>query len=273
MGSASGRIREDVQTSRVGRMGGLSGIFTGRPADFVCVQPHRQEPGLDGQCRWLRSQTDHVPRTRGNLSTMVARWTADRVFVSSGRELGYLRRSGGRFRFHAVDLGPFPEEMPSWSRDGRWIYFRSDRTGIGQLWKTRLDGRGAPTRVTTGAASQGFESPDGRLLYFVRSDNAPGLWSVPVGGGPETFVLPDVQQNFWAVADDGIAFVAPSSTVSPKASIRLFSFASRKVSTLAVLRITNALSGFSITRDSQSALWPQPDTSLNDLMLIDPWKP
>ena len=54
--------------------------------------------------------------------------------------------------------------------------------------------------------------------------------------------------------------------------MRFFSFASRKVSTLAVLPVGEVLNGFSITRDARSALWPQPDTSLNDLMLIDPWK-
>ena len=172
-----------------------------------------------------------------------------------------------------VTWDPSQEENPSWSRDGRWIYFRSDRTGISQLWKTRPDGSN-PVRVTTGAASQGFEAPDGRLLYFVRSDNAPGLWSVPAGGGSETFILPDVQQDLWAIADAGIAFVVQSSTVSPrKPVVRFFSFRSRKVADLAALPTGGVLPGFSITRDGRSALWPQSDTSLNDLMLIDPWKP
>jgi eukaryotic-like serine/threonine-protein kinase len=227
---------------------------------------------------WTANADGADPRqiTFHALAATSPQWSPDgqRIAFSSqvdGNWDIYVVRSDGSDSTR-LTWDPSLEEMPSWSRDGRWIYFRSDRTGFGQLWKTRLDGGGAAARVTTGAASQGFESPDGHLLYFVRSDNAPGLWSVPVGGGPETFVLPEVQQNFWAVADDGIAFVAPSSTVSPKASIRLFSFASRKVSTLAVLRIADALSGFSITRDSQSAIWPQPDASLNDLMLIDPWK-
>jgi len=164
------------------------------------------------------------------------------------------------------------EVNPSWSRDGEWIYFRSDRTGVNQMWKTRLDG-GVAVRVTSGQGSEGFESPDGKRLYYVRSDNAPGLWSVPVGGGPETPVLADVRQHLWGVADDGIAFVTQSTASSPRASIHFFSFASGKVSTLAVLPTPKVMDGFSITRDGQSALWPQVDTELNDLMLIDAWKP
>jgi Tol biopolymer transport system component len=35
--------------------------------------------------------------------------------------------------------------VPSWSRDGRWIYFASDRSGSMQVWKTPLDG-GPPFR-------------------------------------------------------------------------------------------------------------------------------
>jgi hypothetical protein len=54
--------------------------------------------------------------------------------------------------------------------------------------------------------------------------------------------------------------------------MRFFSFISGRVSTLADLPIGEALYGFSITHDGRSALWPRPDTSMNDLMLIDPWK-
>jgi hypothetical protein len=95
---------------------------------------------------------------------------------------------------------------------------------------------------------------------------------VPVGGGQETSILAEVEQHLWGVADDGIAFVAQSSANSPKAAIKFMSFANGEISTLAVLPTPKVMSGFSIARDGRSALWPQVDTALNDLMLIDPWK-
>jgi eukaryotic-like serine/threonine-protein kinase len=273
--------RWDRQADGSGKMYGLPGSAVyedfpafspdGRQISFVSNRTGRNQI-------WTANADGSDPRqvTFHEDTAISPQWSPD------GQRLAFASEVDGNWDLYVVRANgaestrltwdPSQEENPTWSRDGRWIYFRSDRSGIGQLWKTRLDGGSAPKRITTGASSQGFESPDGQLLYFVRSDNAPGLWSVPVGGGPETFVLPDVQQNLWAVADDGIAFVAQASAVSPKASIRFFSFASRKVSTLAVLRVPEARTGFSITRDGRSALWPQPDTSLNDLMLIDPWK-
>jgi hypothetical protein len=164
---------------------------------------------------------------------------------------------------------PSQEENPSWSRDGRWIYFRSDRQDVAQIWKVPSAG-GAPVRVTTGEASQGFESPDGKLLYFVRGTDAPGIWSVPVAGGKETLVLPDVREAYWGIADPGIAFVAPPDSGTADSTLRFFDFSTRQISTLAALR-GSAWTGFAISRDARTAIWTAPDSSQSDLMLIDPW--
>jgi hypothetical protein len=127
--------------------------------------------------------------------------------------------------------------------------------------------------VTSGEASQGFESPDGKLLYFVRSVDVPGLWSVPVDGGEETFVLADVKEALWGVADTGIAFVGTGPELSlGRNTLRFFDFGSRTTSTLATLP-SRATTGFAVARDGQSVVWTRIDSSQSDLMLIDPWKP
>ena len=197
-----------------------------------------------------------------------------------GQQLAFSSEVGGNWDIYVMradasetkrlTVESSQEVNPSWSRDGEWIYFRSDRTGVNQIWKLRVDG-GKPVRVTSGQGSEAFEGP-GKVLYYVRHDNAPGLWSVPVDGGAETPVLSEVEQHLWGVADNGIAFVTQSSDTSPKASIKFLTFATGRISTLTVLPTPKAMSGFSIARDGRSALWPQVDTSLNDLMLIDSWK-
>jgi Tol biopolymer transport system component len=207
------------------------------------------------------------------------RWSPDgRHIAFSSQAEGnrdiYLMRADGS-RPTRLTWETSQEENPSWSRDGRWIYFRSDRGGIAQLWKIGSEG-GSPVRVTSGMASQGFESPDGQLLFFVRSMDVPGLWSVPVGGGAETFVLADVREAFWGVANGGIVFLVSEPTLSPGGpTIRCFDFLSRKVSTLATLPTKSiALSpGFAVSEDARSAVWIQIEGSQSDVMLMDTWRP
>ena len=192
--------------------------------------------------------------------------------VGGNRDIYVIRPDGSQS--NRITTGPSEEGNPSWSRDGRWLYFRSDQSGIGQIWKVPVSG-GTPIRVTTGEASQAFESPDGSLLYFVRSANVSGLWSVPVKGGRETLVLPDVREGYWGIADKGIYFLTPAIGASPAAtSLRFFDVASGTVSTVAAppAEWRKLLPGFSVSRDGRFVVWTQLDNAIRDLMLIAPWK-
>ena len=193
--------------------------------------------------------------------------------VGGNRDIYIINADGSKSA--RLTWEPSKEEEPSWSRDGRWIYFRSDRTGIGQIWKMPPEG-GSAVRVTAGEASQGFESSDGQFLYFVRGMDVPGLWSVPAAGGTETFVVADVRQAFWGIADAGIYFIVSTPQLSPGGpTIRFFAFSSKTVSTLATLSTepSNLTPGFSVSRDGRTVLWTQAESLQDDLMLIDPWRP
>jgi Tol biopolymer transport system component len=207
------------------------------------------------------------------------RWSPDgrRIVFSSqvagNRDIYVIHADGSRPTRLTWEASQ--DDNPSWSRDGRWIYFRSDRDGIARIWKMPPDG-GAAVRITSGPGSQGIESPDGKALYFVRSMDVPGLWSVPTAGGKETFVLPDVRETFWDVADTGIAFLTVDPAVSADGpAIRFFDFSSRTVSTLLTLsiRADRISPGFAVARDGRSIVWTQGDGLQGDLMLIDPWPP
>jgi Tol biopolymer transport system component len=192
--------------------------------------------------------------------------------VGGNRDIYVIRPDGSQST--RITTAPSEETNPSWSPDGRWIYFRSDQAGIGQLWKVPATG-GMPIRMTTGEALRGFPSPDGRLLYFARSADAPGLWSVPVDGGRETFVLSDVLDGYWAVADSGIFFLARPEGSSVPRALRFFAFATRTVSTLPAPPggWEYLHPGFSAARDGRFVLWTRTDNSISDLLLIDPWRP
>ena len=91
---------------------------------------------------------------------------------------------------------PSEDAMPAWSRDGRWIYFWSQRTGSSQIWKIPSQG-GPAVQVTTHGGLDAFESSDGYLYYGKErrkgvssgKQKEDGVWRVPVGGGREEPVL------------------------------------------------------------------------------------
>jgi WD40 repeat protein len=118
--------------------------------------------------------------------------------------------------------------VPSWSRDGRWIYFCSDRSGKGnwQIWK--MPGEGGPaTQVTQkGVAFEAFESFDRTLLFYSKPDPADEIWKIPIAGGQESLFLKGFQYRYWAVADKGIYFLA---TEGSESFVKFIDFATRRV--------------------------------------------
>jgi Tol biopolymer transport system component len=76
----------------------------------------------------------------------------------------------------------------SWSPDGRFIAFNSDRAGTMNIWVHDLETK-ASRRLTEGAGGdyQPSWSPDGRrLVFFSSREGRPGLYLVDVEGGAMT---------------------------------------------------------------------------------------
>lgn len=56
-------------------------------------------------------------------------------------------------------------EVPSWSADGEFLYFASDRTGRWEVWKQATTGAKA-IQITRNGGYAARESRDGKWLYF-----------------------------------------------------------------------------------------------------------
>ena len=98
---------------------------------------------------------------------------------------------------HPEGARPVAEgRVPSFSRDGQFLYFASARTDDWQVWKAPVRG-GTAVQVTRSGGFAALESDDGNL-YYVKSQHEPQLWKIPVNGGVESLVSPLARPRTWS---------------------------------------------------------------------------
>ena len=175
-----------------------------------------------------------------------------------------VESSGGRPR--RLTSEPSSEMLPTWSRDGQWVYFRSDRTGRGEVWRAPSSG-GKWEQVTSAGAECAFESTDGKTLFYVRSTGE--LFAMPIGGGPELRLIDFVGSGNGtriAVVPVGIFYWSRAGTdgVWP---LLFFDLRSRR--SIELTRVAGIGPGLTASPDRQSVLFVRSVDSGNDLMLIE----
>jgi Tol biopolymer transport system component len=122
---------------------------------------------------------------------------------------------------------PSHDSNPYWSRDGKWIYFLSNRSGRYQIWKMPAQGGEAIQVTSKGGGSSTVESYDGRWLYYdcitFKSEKPRGIWRISVDGGEEHCVLDiDTGWRQWALTHNGIYYIKRLSNTHY--SLNSFSF-------------------------------------------------
>jgi Tol biopolymer transport system component/DNA-binding winged helix-turn-helix (wHTH) protein len=169
------------------------------------------------------------------------RWSPDGNWIAFDRRHGkhsqiYVMDTEGR-NLRAITEGDYGNYVPSWSRDGQSIYFGSMRSGSLQLWKQSVHGGGA-VQITQHGGFTGFESYDGKTLYYSMADGE-GLWSIPVSGGAETLVTPVLRTEYWrgwAVSETGLYLIDDDVLTRP--TIEFYNFRTRRLT--AVMQIESS---------------------------------
>jgi Tol biopolymer transport system component len=156
-------------------------------------------------------------------------------------------------------------QIPSWSRDGKHVYFASNRTGRSEVWCVPAGG-GAARQVTFRGGHVGFESLDGKSLYYSKTANGTdGVYACSLAGGEERQVITDrvVWRNIF-VAPTGIYYITPEGRRGHE--IRFRDFATTR--TERVLKIDGPVRfGLSVSADQKTFLFARWGTEA-DLMLI-----
>jgi Tol biopolymer transport system component len=157
---------------------------------------------------------------------------------------------------------------PSWSRDGKWIYFASKRDAEPfQIWKIPVQG-GPPSQLTKHGGISPAESLDGRYLYYSKYEQT-GVWRMPLqGGGEESEILSDIDSGSWpnwALSPEGIYFLKFGKF--PQAELAFFDSATGK--THVVWPLEKRLGwGLSLSPNGKSLLYIQSQFDESNLMLV-----
>ena len=159
---------------------------------------------------------------------------------------------------------------PTWSRNGKWIYFASNRSGSWQLWKKPVAG-GEAIPITKDGGYYGIESADGATFYFSRY-GTPGLWQMPAQGGAAKLVLESLATSHWGnwtLGPDGVYFLQSQSNVP-----RLQRYDPTTGTLTEVVKLPPGVlghqPGLSISPDGQWLLFANADRVESDLMLVSP---
>ena len=217
------------------------------------------------------SNCDQVTSLHGTAGR--ARWSPN------GHYIAFEFHPHERSEVYVVDVpGGVPRQLPtipgsdnlspSWSRDGKWIYFASKRGSEPfQIWKTPVQG-GTPLQLTKHGGISPVESFDGRYLYYSKYEQD-GIWRMPLqGGDDETKVLSDIDPGGWpnwALSPEGIYFLKFGKF--PHAELAFFDFATGKTHVL--LPLDKKLGwGLSLSADGKSIVYIQGQFAESNLMLV-----
>jgi Tol biopolymer transport system component len=131
-----------------------------------------------------------------------------------------------------ITYGDADDVVPSFSRDGRSIYFASNRVGGWQVFRVAVGG-GEEQQVTRQGGFAAFESPDGAAVFYTRY-NLPGLFRVPRGGGPERQILDRPRcWGHWTVSANGLYVLDAREDQEPRLEfLDFFGNGLREIATL-----------------------------------------
>ncbi|HEY4356296.1 MAG TPA: hypothetical protein VGN16_11150 [Acidobacteriaceae bacterium] len=203
----------------------------------------------------------------------LARWSPDgsqiamECQVDRRSHICLIRADGSGLR--QLTDGNASEFHPTWSHDGKFLYFGSDRTIPGEVYRMEI-ATGTTTQLTRQGAYRAIESVDGNWIYAGRGQPQGGMVILPAHGSEQEWraaendpMLLELGPNTstdWDVCKEGVVYRAPADNSPPQ--IDLFDPRTRKSRRLFVLRDLPAGTelSISVSPDGQTILYAAANT-------------
>jgi Tol biopolymer transport system component len=169
----------------------------------------------DGVEVWVADSDGANP---DRLTRGPGRWQCSPTWSPDGRRVAFDSQAADR-SWHVwtieVDGGtpqpvthePGDQVLPTWSRDGRWIYYLRRLGKETDTWRTSGP-TGPRERVThRGSATRAWESPDGAGVLYQQRDSDSPLYFQPLTDGAPRQVIACVARARFSVGSRGIYYV------------------------------------------------------------------
>lgn len=151
------------------------------------------------------------------------------------------------------------------------MFFSSNRGGDLNLWKIPASG-GETIQITKQGGFESFAAPDGKIVFYTRSQGAVGLWQTPIDGGAETLVAELSEagyKRYWAATQNGIYFVP--RTELPPYKIKFYDFSTAQIKDAAATDKPPIWTypGLSASADGKTILYAQSNQNASSIMLAE----
>ena len=153
---------------------------------------------------------------------------------------------------------------PSWSHDGRWIYYCASQSGGPQIWKKAAAG-GPENQITRHGGCNQMESADGAYLYYLSSDDR-ALYRVPPTGGQETLMLTSKGEMQFRLGARGAYLV----DLGAPRTVKYLNFATGATKVVGMLpEPVHSQTGLAISPDERWFLFGKGQLEGSQLMLVE----
>jgi Tol biopolymer transport system component len=216
---------------------------------------------------WLCSVVCSEPQ---KLTNFQGPWIGGLSWSRDSQEIAFDARLGRNSAIYRLSLAhpiatliernKFEERMPSWSLDGKFLYFDSDRDGSVSIWKHDL-ASGAVKKIAHGFYAREIDSQGTMILG--ESDGT--LWrmrkdAVPVRISPDAIANPILA---WTTLGSTLYYC----TLDSDSNLRVMEVSGDKVETMArlPLRLPRTISNVEMTPDGRSLLLTVVDHSSSNI--------